>query len=335
MKNILITGGCGFIGKNLIIHLLSTQNENINKLICIDNFSSSREDEFNLFLEKYNKENKILLFTGDICNKEFLNNLLTYHIPFSIHEIYHLACIASPIIYKQFPLETLNTGYIGTKNILDIAVLYKAKLLYSSTSEVYGDAEQSPQKETYYGNVNSYGCRSCYDEGKRIGEALCYTYRHKYNADIRIARIFNTYGPHMMIDDGRIITEVIKNLINDTTVTIFGDGTQTRSICMVDDTVKMLIDLMNSDYKDPINIGNNIELSVNEIAHTIESVYKKIKNDDNIELKVEYLPLTQNDPLQRKPDLRLNEEVLGRRDYVIMKDGIKKTIEYFLEYHQS
>lgn len=333
MKNILITGGCGFIGKNLIIHLLSSQN--INKIICIDDFSSSKEDEFVTFLKKHNNQGKIVQYIGDICDINFLNDVLSiininYKI-IDIDEIYHLACIASPIIYKQYPLKTLDTGYIGTRNILDIAVLYKSKMLYTSTSEVYGDAEQSPQKETYYGNVNSYGCRSCYDEGKRIGESLCYTYRHKFNANIRIARIFNTYGPHMMIDDGRIITEVIKNLMNDTAVTIFGDGKQTRSICMVDDTVQMLMKLMESDYKDPVNIGNDVELSVIDIAKTIERVYKNIVKHDSFSLKIEYLPLTQNDPLQRKPDLTLNKEVLGTHEYIKIEDGIKKTIEYFLE----
>jgi UDP-glucuronate decarboxylase len=332
MKNIIITGGCGFIGKNLIIRLLSTQD--INRIICIDNFSSSREDDFIKYMKKYNKDNKITLCTGDICDINFMNDVVRmitceYHIS-NIDEIYHLASIASPVIYKQYPLETLNTGFIGMTNMLDLAKFYQSKILFSSTSEVYGDAEQSPQKETYYGNVNSYGCRSCYDESKRIGEALCYTYRHKYNLDIRIARIFNTYGPHMMIDDGRIITEVIKSLMNDTAVTIFGDGKQTRSICMVDDTVEMLIKLMDSDFMDPVNIGNDIEMSVNDIARTIENVYRNILNNDNIKLKIEHLPLTQNDPLQRKPDLTLNKEVLGEHKYVLIEDGIKKTIEYFL-----
>lgn len=331
MKNIIITGGCGFIGKNLIVHLLSTQD--INKIICIDNFSSSNESEFIQFMKKYNKDDKIVVCTGNICDINFMSDVIkminSKYIISKIDEIYHLASIASPIIYKQFPLETLDTGYVGMKNMLDIAKYYQSKILFSSTSEVYGDAEQSPQKETYYGNVNSYGCRSCYDESKRIGEALCYTYRHKYNLDIRIARIFNTYGPHMMIDDGRIITEVIKNLMNDTVVTIFGDGNQTRSICMVDDTVKMLIKLMESDFMEPLNIGNDIEMSVNDIAKTIEKVYRNILKND-IQLKIQYLPLTQNDPLQRKPDLTLNKEILGKHQYISIEDGIKKTIEHFL-----
>ena len=324
MKNILITGWCGFIGKNLIIHLLL--HCDINKIVCVDNFSSSKEEHFIVFLKKYDILNRVTYYNGDICDKQFLNKIIE-RID-RIDEIYHLASIASPIIYKQFPLETLDTGYTGTKNMLEIAKFFNAKILFSSTSEIYGDAECSPQNETYYGNVNSYGCRSCYDESKRIGEALCYTYKNKYNLDIRIARIFNTYGPHMMIDDGRIITEVVRCLMNNSIVSIFGDGKQTRSICMVEDTVKMLVKLMDTDYKDPVNIGNDIEMSVIDIVDTIERVYKKVTKKDVI-LQKQFLPLTQNDPLRRKPDLNLNKEILGDHEYISMEVGIEKTINYF------
>ena len=344
-KNIILTGGCGFIAKNLIIHLLKREQEydneltKINKIICIDTFISSSETEFFKFLQHIkilfspDVINKIHLYKNDISDtmrvKSVIVNLEEKFDIYKIHEIYHLASIASPVLYKQFPLETMDCGYTGTKNVLEIAKIHDAKVLFCSTSEIYGDAEQSPQKESYYGNVNSFGVRSSYDESKRIAEALCYTYINKYNVDVKIARIFNTYGPYMMINDGRIVTECIKNLIQDTTLNIFGDGQQTRSICNVDDTVDMLIKLMDSKCNEPVNIGNNIELTVNDIVKTIENVYQEYI-DKNKYLKIQYLPLTQNDPLQRRPDLSFNKHILGERNYVSIEEGIHKTIMYFL-----
>jgi nucleoside-diphosphate-sugar epimerase len=344
-KNIILTGGCGFIAKNLILDLLKREQDydneltKINKIICMDTFISSSETSFFTFLQQIKiligEEgiDKIHLYKIDISDtmrfKSAIVNLEEKFDIYKIDEIYHLASIASPVLYKQYPLETMDCGYIGTKNVLEIAKTHGAKVLFCSTSEVYGDAEQSPQKESYYGNVNSFGVRSSYDESKRIAEALCYTYINKYKVDVKIARIFNTYGPYMMLNDGRIVTECIKSLMLGTVLNIFGDGQQTRSICNVDDTVDMLIKLMDSKCNEPVNIGNNIELTVNDIVKTIEKVYQE-SIDKSKYLKIQYLPLTQNDPLQRRPDLSFNKEILGSREYVSIEEGIRKTILHFL-----
>ena len=337
MKNILITGGGGFIGKNLIQELL--KDNSINKIIIVDNFVTSSEADFIKFLFKNkwpNKDEKLVFYKYDIISLKPNNLSLTKFLTFldnndvkSIDEIYHLASLASPPFYKKFPMETLDVGYIGTKNMLELARKFKSKILFASTSEVYGDALISPQHENYYGNVNCFGERSSYDISKRIGETLCYTYKQLYNTDVKIPRIFNTYGPHMLLTDGRIITEVIRHLKNNTILTIYGDGNQTRSICYVLNTVQMLIKLMESDCNSPVNIGNNEELTINEIVNTIEEVWNDI-NNTNIKVQKQYVPLTQNDPLKRQPCLDLNKKVLGEQEYISIKDGIRKCIEYYL-----
>jgi nucleoside-diphosphate-sugar epimerase len=337
MKNILITGGGGFIGKNLIQELL--KDNSINKIIIVDNFVTSSEADFIKFLFKNkwpNKDEKLVFYKYDIISLKPNNLSLTKFLTFldnndvkSIDEIYHLASLASPPFYKKFPMETLDVGYIGTKNMLELARKFKSKVLFASTSEVYGDALIYPQHENYYGNVNCFGERSSYDISKRIGETLCYTYKQLYNTDVKIPRIFNTYGPHMLLTDGRIITEVIRHLKNNTILTIYGDGNQTRSICYVLNTVQMLIKLMESDCNSPVNIGNNEELTINEIVNTIEEVWNDI-NNTNIKVQKQYVPLTQNDPLKRQPCLDLNKKVLGEQEYISIKDGIRKCIEYYL-----
>lgn len=270
-----------------------------------------------------------------------LNDLTEKNIK-TINEIYHLASLASPPFYKKYPIDTMDVGYIGTKLMLEIAKRYNAKLLFSSTSEVYGDPSISPQNENYYGNVNSFGARSSYDESKRIAEALCYTYIKEYKLDVKIARIFNSYGPEMMLNDGRIITEVIRHLMNNTTLTIYGDGQQTRSCCYIDDTVDMLVRLMASDTNTPVNIGNDKELTVNDIINIIEKVYNEYidsldigwgydENQEKLSIKKEYVPLTQNDPLQRKPCLKMNKQVLGETKYTSFEEGILNTIKYFFQ----
>jgi UDP-glucuronate decarboxylase len=325
MKNIIISGGAGFIGINLIKYLL--ENQNIQKIIVIDNFITSDKNRFSLFKKQYQDE-QIILFENDICDIDLKTELNKMNI-YVINEIYHLASLASPPAYKKYPLETLNTGYVATKYLLHLATnIYNCKLLFASTSEIYGDALISPQNENYYGNVNSYGERSCYDESKRIGETLCYTFHKKYGTDVKIARIFNTYGPYMLIEDGRIITEVIKSLKNNTCLIIYGDGEQTRSFCFVNDTVQMLVKLMESNINIPINIGNNIERSINQTAGNIEHIWNQMFNT-NVNIQRKYVELTQNDPLQRRPCLELNEQLLGIHTYRSFNDGIKKTIEYF------
>jgi UDP-glucuronate decarboxylase len=335
-KNIIITGGCGMIGKSLIKYLL--KKESTNKIICIDNFISSNRLDFTEFIKKYNTNASIILYDFDITKfnlMDFMLNDINNKGITIIHEIYHLASLASPPFYKKYPIETMDVGYIGTKNILEIAKMFNSKLLFSSTSEVYGDAKETPQNENYYGNVNSFGERCSYDESKRIGEALCFTYIKKYNLDIKIARIFNTYGPGMLLNDGRIITEVIKNLMNNTTLSIFGDGKQTRSCCYVEDTVDMLVKLMDSNCNIPVNIGNDKERTINETVDIIEKVYNEYMNfsiDNYIKVKKQYKALTQNDPLQRKPCLKFNKQVLGEIKYTSFQEGIFNTIKYFKLY---
>jgi nucleoside-diphosphate-sugar epimerase len=334
-KNILITGGGGMIGKNLIKHLLN--DSTVEKIMVFDNFITSNDSDFQKFKNKYDTESKVLLFAYDITD---VKSMTFVKLNFPFDEIYHLASLASPIFYKKFPLETLDVGYIGTKNILEIARYQNSKgvkftqnrnvkILFSSTSEVYGDAQVSPQHENYYGNVNCFGERSSYDESKRVAEALCYTYLKSYGVNVKIARIFNTYGPHMLLNDGRIITEVIRHLKNESTLTIYGDGEQTRSICYVKDTVDMLVKLMASDCNEPVNIGNNQERTINETVNMIEKVWNEMFNDGT-QLNRVYKPLTQNDPLQRKPCLEFNKQVLGEIEYTSFEEGIKETIKYFV-----
>lgn len=324
-KNILITGGAGFIGKSLIKYLL--KEGNINKIICVDNFISSDRLDFKNFIKEYDTDSTVILYDIDIIKFNLIDSLLNDNIK-TIDEIYHLASLASPIFYKKYPIETMNVGYIGTKIMLEISKIFNSKLLFSSTSEVYGDARETPQNENYYGNVNSFGERSSYDESKRIAEALCFTYIKEYNLDIKIARIFNTYGERMMLNDGRIITEVIKNLMNDTTLTVFGDGEQTRSCCYVKDTVKMLVKLMESNCNIPINIGKDEEFTINKIIDIIEKVYQE-HFDKECKLKREYVKLTQDDPLKRNPCLKRNKEILGEIKYTSFEEGILNTIKYF------
>lgn len=326
------------IGRNLIEQLNKVKTT--NKIIILDNFVTSNKNDFLSFINQF-PENKVLFYSYDITNIHLIDYLvkdLKERNINTLDEIYHLASLASPPFYKKYPIETLDVGYIGTKNMLELAKSYDAKILFSSTSEVYGDALVSPQHENYYGNVNSFGERSCYDESKRVAEALCYTYLKCYGVDVKIARIFNTYGPHMLLNDGRIITEVIRHLKNDTTLTIYGDGNQTRSICHVLNTVNMLIKLMASDCNDPVNIGNNEELTINEIVDTIEEIYNNYIdsinigiNNNKIILKKQYVPLTQNDPLKRQPCLKLNKKLLGEQEYISIRDGILSTIAYFFD----
>ncbi len=325
MKHILISGGAGFIGINLIKYLL--QNNDC-KIIVVDNFITSDKQKFISFRQQY-AEDQIILFEADICNIDLNTELAKMNIH-RVEEIYHLASLASPPAYKTYPIETLDVGYNGTKYLLHLArSIYNCKFLFASTSEVYGDALIAPQHEDYYGNVNPFGARSCYDESKRIGEALCYTFRHKYGVDVKVARIFNTYGPYMLLDDGSIITEVIKSLKQYKTLTIYGDGTQTRSYCYVGDTIAMLVKLMNSNVSVPVNIGNdNDEKTINDTADCIESIWNDMYHINN-KLNKMYKELTQNDPLQRRPCLKRNKQLLNEHKYTSFEDGIKKTIEYF------
>jgi len=336
MKTILITGGAGFIGKNLLKYIFNTNIA--KKAIVIDNFITSDKEMFLKFINRNKLCNVVDIYEGDICNAQDIQCVKEMYS--HVDEIYHLASLASPKYYKKYPLHTLDVGYIGTKNILDMCVFYNAqkpcKLLFTSTSEVYGDPlpQFHPQKESYYGNVNTVGERSCYDESKRVAETLMHNYKNLYNIDIKIARIFNTYGPHMDIDDGRIVTEIIKSLFLQTTLHIFGDGLQTRSLCFVDDTVKMMVALMNTDCHAPVNMGSNHEITINELLQISIDIFKKHFTLPIGFPKVLYTQIDKDDPKMRKPCLMLNANVLGdhySNNLLPVHEGMLKTMLYFSE----
>lgn len=311
MNNILIIGGAGFIGSHLIKKLLVDNNN----IICIDNLITGNLNNIRDFCNNPNFN----FIKYDITDKLVIN--LFNDIKFS--EIYHLASIASPDKYKLNSLETLNTNVIGTINILELTKKNNCKLLFTSTSEVYGDPWIYPQNEEYFGNVNTMGERSCYDEGKRVAETYIYEYKKLYNLDIKIVRLFNTYGPNMNINDGRVITNFIRSFINKEPLVIYGDGNQTRSFCYIDDTLDGIIKMMNSEYNNPINIGNpNYELSIKELAEIF------ITLDDKLCIK--YIDKTQDDPKIRRPDIFKAEKYLNWKPIISLEDGIQKTIKSFI-----
>ena len=278
-KTVLITGAAGFIGSNLCSEFLKDY-----KIIAIDNFLTGKKSNIQKFM--INKNFKFM--NHDICNKINVNEKIDY--------IVHLASPASPIDYLKFPIKTLQIGSRGTENLLDLAVNNNSTILLASTSEIYGDPLVHPQSEIYFGNVNPVGPRGVYDEAKRYLEAISMAYKNKYNLDIRIARIFNTYGPKMRKNDGRAIPNFINQCLNNHDITIYGNGKQTRSFCYIDDTILGLKKLLFSDYKEPINIGNPEEFQIIEVA-------KAIINLSSSSSKITYLDLPPNDPKVRKPDI--------------------------------
>ena len=306
MVRILVTGGTGFIGSHLCEKLINMGNY----VICLDNNS-----------------------TGNVRNiKHLIDNpkfeLISYDIISMIHlkvdYIYHLACPASPKAYQKDPIKTLDTNYIGTKNMCELARINNATILFTSTSEIYGDPHISPQVESYWGNVNPIGIRSCYDEGKRIGETLLMEYHRCYNVNIRIARIFNTYGPNMDKEDGRVVSNIINQCLSNKDITIYGSGNQTRSFCYVDDTVNGLIKLMNNDKTiGPVNIGNDNEITILQLSQIILKLFK------NCSSKLVYKDLPQDDPTRRRPDLTLAKKYLEWEPCISLENGLKKTIHYF------
>jgi UDP-glucuronate decarboxylase len=305
MKTILVTGGCGFIGSNLCVRLL---NEN-NKVICVDNLYSSKIENIKNCMNNQN-------FT--FINHNIIEPL---HIDNCIDEIYHLACPASPPIYQKDPIYTLKTNFIGTMNLLELARIKSSKILLSSTSEIYGEPQISPQPETYRGNVNTIGIRSCYDEGKRIAETLFMDYHNKYNLQTRIVRIFNTYGPNMDKHDGRVVTNFINQILNNESITLYGDGSQTRSFQYIDDLLDGIMKLMDSDYIYPINIGNPNEITIKQLASILGEL-------TNSELKITYKPLPFDDPTNRNPDIQLAKKILNWEPKVELRIGLIKTIQY-------
>ncbi len=319
-KTVLITGCAGFIGTNLTKSLLDLSFN----VIGIDNLFSGKIEN----IESFSNNPKYKFIKHDIIEPFNLDIMNTF-IHSNISEIYHLAMPASPLFYQSEPIKTIETGVIGTINILKLAVLLKSKILFTSTSEIYGDPEISPQTESYRGNVNTVGIRACYDESKRIGETLIYEYKRKYNIDAKIVRIFNTYGPYMSIDDGRVITNFIKCILEDSPLPIYGDGSQTRSFCYIDDMIIGLIKMMNSNKSGPINLGNpNTEFTIISLVKIFEKILEK-------DLKIDYKPLPSDDPKQRRPDISKAILYLGWNPKTNIYDGIYNTFKYFIDLKKS
>lgn len=306
MKRVLITGGAGFIGS----HLSSKLVEEDNYVICLDNFYTG------------NKSN-IAKLEGK-KNFEVLVHDVTIPIKIKVDEIYNLACPASPIHYQKNPVQTTKTIVFGAINMLELAVQTGARVLQASTSEVYGDPEVHPQTEDYWGHVNPIGPRSCYDEGKRCAETLFFDFHHQLDVDIKIARIFNTYGPQMNKNDGRVISNFIVQALMNDDITVYGDGEQTRSFCYIDDLIRGMTSLMNSEAAviGPINLGNPNESTMLEIAsHIIRIIDSKSR--------ITYLPLPLDDPRQRQPDISLANKILKWEPTISLDEGLRKTISYF------
>ena len=305
--NILVTGGAGFLGSHLCDRLI---NEG-HKVICLDNYFTGK------------KENITHLVDNPFFS--LVEQDIIEHFDFEVDQIYNLACPASPPHYQFNPIKTIKTSFMGALNCLDLAYRNEARVLQASTSEVYGDPEVHPQPETYKGNVNPIGIRACYDEGKRCAETLFFDYHREKNVDIRVARIFNTYGPRMLPDDGRVVSNFIVQAIKGEDLTIYGDGKQTRSFCYVDELIDGLIKLMNHpDCIGPVNIGNPGEFTILELADT---VIQKTNTSSRISMH----PLPGDDPLQRKPDISIAKEQLNWEPKIVLSEGLDKTIEYFRE----
>jgi len=305
-KRILVTGGAGFIGSHLCERLLEEGNE----VICVDNFfTGSKENIKHLLGNPY---------------FEVLRHDITFPLYVEVDEIYNLACPASPIHYQFDPVQTTKTSVMGAINMLGLAKRLKIRILQASTSEVYGDPTVHPQKEDYWGNVNPIGPRACYDEGKRCAETLFFDYHRQHNLDIKVVRIFNTYGPRMLPNDGRVVSNFIVQALKGEDITVYGDGSQTRSFCYIDDMVDGIIKMMNSPkgFTGPVNLGNPSEFSILELA---EMILKLTKSKSKIVFK----PLPQDDPKRRQPDITLAKSRLNWEPKVNLEDGLKETISYF------
>ncbi len=305
-SRILITGGAGFLGSHLCERLLAENHD----VICVDNFYTSTRRNIRHLL--------------DHPNFELLRHDVTFPLYVEVDQIYNLACPASPVHYQRDPVQTTKTSVHGAINMLGLAKRTGATILQASTSEVYGDPELHPQPESYWGNVNPIGVRSCYDEGKRCAETLFFDYLRQHDMPIKVARIFNTYGPRMLPDDGRVVSNFIVQALNGEDLTIYGDGSQTRSFCYVDDLVDGLVRLMNSPKKitGPINLGNPVEFTILELA---EKVLAKVGSSSELVEK----PLPSDDPTQRQPDIRHAKEVLGWEPTIPLETGLDATIDYF------
>ena len=306
---ILVTGGAGFIGSHLCERLI----ENGDDVVCLDNFYTGRKENISHLLDNY--------------RFELIRHDVTVPILLEVDQIYNFACPASPIHYQFNPVKTVKTSVMGAINMLGIAKRVKARILQASTSEVYGDPLVHPQVEAYFGNVNPIGPRSCYDEGKRVAETLFMDYRRQNDVDTRIVRIFNTYGPRMLENDGRVVSNFVVQALRGEDLTVYGDGEQTRSFCYVDDLVEGIIRLMNVEGEDahmPVNLGNPGEFTMNELAQQVAKASGK-------DISVTNLPLPPDDPKQRKPDISRAQELLDWNPTIALAEGLNKTIGYFAD----
>jgi len=306
-KTVLVTGGAGFIGSHLCEQLLSRGNE----VICMDNLFTGTKENIRHLL----KDPHFELIRHDIVHPIFVE----------VDEIYNLACPASPIHYQYNPVKTIKTNVMGSVNMLGLAKRVKAKILQASTSEIYGNPRVHPQPESYWGNVNPIGLRSCYDEGKRCAETLFFDYHRQNRVKIKVVRIFNTYGPRMHPNDGRVVSNFIVQALKGRDITIYGKGNQTRSFCFVDDMVKGIIAMMNApdDFIGPVNLGNPGEFTIMELAQKIIELTQS-------RAKIIYKPLPEDDPERRRPEIGLAQERLGWNPIVPLEEGLKRTIEYFI-----
>jgi len=305
-KRVLVTGGAGFLGSNLCARLIGCGAE----VLCVDNFYSSTKDNITAL--------------ADHPHFEFLRHDVTFPLFVEVDEIYNLACPASPIHYQRDPVQTTKTSVHGAINMLGLAKRTGAKILQASTSEIYGDAQVHPQPESYFGHVNPIGPRSCYDEGKRCAETLFFDYVRQYDMPIRVARIFNTYGPGMSMRDGRVVSNFIVQALRGEPLTIYGDGSQSRSFCYVDDLIEGLMLLMDSTHRGPINLGNPTEFTILELASKIIDLSGSVSDMDFRELPID-------DPKQRRPDISLARSQLDWQPTTDLETGLKKTISYFDE----
>jgi UDP-glucuronate decarboxylase len=303
-KRILVTGGAGFLGSHLCERLLDQGHD----VICLDNFFTGRRENVDRLLSRHSFE----LVRHDVCDPIILE----------VEEVFHLACPASPIHYQKNPVRTIRACVQGTLNMLDLAREVRARILIASTSEVYGDPQTHPQVESYWGNVNPIGPRACYDEGKRCGEALAVSYARQYDVAVRIARIFNTYGPRMLENDGRVISNFVSQCLRGRPITIYGDGSQTRSFCYVDDLIDGFLRLMASDEEAPVNLGNPGEYTMLELAEEIRAL-------TGARSELVHEPLPPDDPVRRMPDITRAIERLGWRPTVALREGLERTIADF------
>ncbi|MCX8510034.1 MAG: SDR family oxidoreductase [Rhodobacteraceae bacterium] len=305
-RTILVTGGAGFVGSHLIDRLLASGNA----VICLDNLSTGRLS--NIAHHAGNK--RFTLMRQDVCDPILIAG--------AVDRIFNLACPASPPKYQMDPVQTFKTSALGSMNVLELARRKGARVFQASTSEVYGDPEISPQPETYRGSVNSFGPRACYDEGKRAAETLFHDYHHQYGVDIRIARIFNTYGPRMRTDDGRVVSNFVTQALMGQDITLHGDGRQTRSFCYVNDLVEGFLRLMDSDVTQPVNLGNPGEFTMVELAQMVLA-------KTGAPSRLVHLPLPKDDPRQRRPDISLAAEKLGWAPTLSLSEGLDRTIAYY------